>query len=72
MILYFSTNPDQLEKNEQDDELVEIMKEYAKQFDASPYQDEKLYNQNINKRLARKEKQYQSDGQWLEDRKSVV
>src|SRR5574337_683199 len=56
----FSTNPDQLEKNEQDDELVEIMKEYAKQFDASPYQDEKLYNQNINKRLARKEKQYQS------------
>lgn len=23
----FSTNPDQLEKNEQDDELVEIMKE---------------------------------------------
>ncbi|MDM5145246.1 hypothetical protein ICE98_02380 [Lactococcus lactis] len=45
----FSTNPDQLEKNEQDDELVEIMKEYAKQFDASPYQDEKLYNQNINK-----------------------
>ena len=62
----FSTNPDQLEKNEQDDELVEIMKEYAKQFDASPYQDEKLYNQNINKRLARKEKQYQSDGQWLD------
>lgn len=42
------------------------MKEYAKQFDASPYQDEKLYNQNINKRLARKEKQYQSDGQWLD------
>ncbi|MCE2233302.1 DEAD/DEAH box helicase, partial [Streptococcus thermophilus] len=62
----FSTNPDQLEKNEQDDELVEIMKEYAKQFDASPYKDEKLYNQNINKRLARKEKQYQSDGQWLD------
>lgn len=42
------------------------MKEYAKQFDASPYQDEKLYNQNINKRLARKEKQYQSEGQWLD------
>ena len=41
------------------------MKEYAKQFDASPYKDEKLYNQNINKRLARQEKQYPSDGQWL-------
>ena len=62
----FSTNPDQLEKNERDDELVEIMKEYSKQFDVSPYQDEKLYNQNLNKRLARKEKQYQSDGQWLD------
>ncbi|EAE7185984.1 MULTISPECIES: HsdR family type I site-specific deoxyribonuclease [Enterococcaceae] len=62
----FSTNPDQLEKNKQDDELVAIMEDYAHQFDVSPYQDEKLYNQNINKRLARKEKQYQTDGQWLD------
>lgn len=62
----FSTNPDQLGKNKNDDELAEIMEEYAHQFGASPYQDEKLYNKNINKRLGRKEKQYQTDGQWLD------
>lgn len=62
----FSTNPDQLDKNEQDDELVEIMRDYAHQFDSTPYEDEKLYNQNINKRLARKETQYQMNGQWLD------
>lgn len=32
----FSTNPDQLEKNKQDDELVAIMEDYAHQFDVSP------------------------------------
>ncbi|ANZ94785.1 DEAD/DEAH box helicase [Brochothrix thermosphacta] len=62
----FSTNPDQLDKNEQDDELAEIMRDYANQFDSTPYEDEKLYNQNINKRLARKETQYQMNGQWLD------
>lgn len=62
----FSTNPDQLEKNQQDDELLEIMKEYSEMYDQSAYTDEKLYNQNINKRLARKEAQYQKEGQWLD------
>lgn len=62
----FSTNPDQLDKNAQDDELVEIMTDYAKQFDMTAHDDEKLYNQNINRRLARKEKQYQINGQWLD------
>ena len=62
----FSTNPDQLEKNQQDDELLEIMKEYSEMYDQAAYTDEKLYNQNINKRLARKEAQYQKDGQWLD------
>lgn len=62
----FSTNPDQLEKNTVDDELLQLMNDYAKQFSSTPYTDEKLYNKNINKRLARKEKQYQTDGQWLD------
>jgi type I restriction enzyme R subunit len=62
----FSTNPDQLEKNQQDDELLEIMKEYSEMYDQADYTDEKLYNQNVNKRLARKEAQYQKDGQWLD------
>ncbi|MFK4879158.1 type I restriction endonuclease subunit R [Lactococcus petauri] len=62
----FSTNPDQLEKNQQDNELLEIMKEYSEMYDQAAYTDEKLYNQNINKRLARKEAQYQKDGQWLD------
>lgn len=62
----FSTNPDQQDQNATDDELLTIMADYAKQFDSTPYTDEKLYNQNINKRLARKERQYQTDGQWLD------
>ncbi len=62
----FSTNPDQQDKNSTDDELLEIMSDYAQQFDTTIYTDEKSYNQNINKRLARKEKQYQSNGQWLD------
>lgn len=62
----FSTNPDQLEKNQQDDELLDIMKEYSEMYQQTAYTDEKLYNQNINKRLARKEAQYQKNGQWLD------
>ncbi|AOT56400.1 type I restriction endonuclease subunit R [Weissella soli] len=62
----FSTNPEQQDQNQTDDELLKIMADYAKQFNSTPYTDEKLYNQNINNRLARKEKQYQSDGQWLD------
>lgn len=62
----FSTNPDQLEKNGQDDELLSIMKDYSDMYHQTAYTDEKRYNQNINKRLARKEAQYQKDGQWLD------
>ncbi|QEA55079.1 type I restriction endonuclease subunit R [Leuconostoc citreum] len=62
----FSTNPDQQDKDHTDDDLMRIMAEYSKQYDTPAYTDEKRYNQNINKRLARKEKQYQSDGQWLD------
>lgn len=62
----FSTNPDQLEKNRQNDELLDIMKEYSEMYQQTAYTDEKLYNQNINKRLARKEAQYQKNGQWLD------
>lgn len=62
----FSTNSEQQDQNQADDELLEIMADYAKQFNSTPYTDEKLYNQNINNRLARKEKPYQSDGQWLD------
>lgn len=62
----FSTNPDQLEKNQVDDDLLAIMKTYSKMYGQPAYTDEKLYNQNINKRLARKEAQYQKDGQWLD------
>ncbi|MGO3539194.1 MAG: type I restriction endonuclease subunit R, partial [Leuconostoc mesenteroides] len=62
----FSTNPEQQDKNHTDDALLRIMAEYSKQYETPAYTDEKRYNQNINKRLARKEKQYQSDGQWLD------
>lgn len=62
----FSTNPEQQEKNKQDDELTEIMKSYGEMYHQAAYTDEKRYNQNINKRLARKEVQYQKDGQWLD------
>lgn len=62
----FSTNPDQQDQNATEVELLEIMADYAHQFNSTPYTDEKLYNQNINKRLARKEKQYQKEGQWLD------
>jgi len=46
-------------------EIVEIMEHYNVMFGTN-YTDIDLYNQNINKRLARKEAQYQKDGQWLD------
>lgn len=62
----FSTNPDQKDINVADDELAEIMEEYSQLFNSTPYTDEKLYNKNINKRLERKEIQYQQNGEWLD------
>ena len=62
----FSTNPERQERKiTADDDLLRIMAGYSKQYDTPAYTDEKRYNQNINKRFARKEKQYRSDGQWL-------
>ncbi|MCE4994340.1 type I restriction endonuclease subunit R [Staphylococcus xylosus] len=62
----FSTNPDQQDINNSDDELSKIMEEYSQLFNSTPYTDEKLYNKNINKRLERKERQYQKNGEWLD------
>jgi len=50
---------------ETNNEISEIMEQYNKMFRTS-YTDIDLYNQNINKRLARKEAQYKKDGQWLD------
>ncbi|WP_313185082.1 type I restriction endonuclease subunit R [Lacrimispora sp.] len=47
------------------EELMGIMKEYNSMFGTN-YTDIDLYNQNINNRLARKDAQYQKDGQWLD------
>ncbi|GLC80757.1 type I restriction endonuclease subunit R [Lacrimispora brassicae] len=46
-------------------EIIEIMEQYNAMFGTN-YTDIDLFNQNINKRLARKEAQYQKDGQWLD------
>lgn len=62
----FSKNPNQEEINLAEDELMEIMADYSQQFDSPLYTDEKRYNDNINKRLERKELQYQTSGQWLD------
>lgn len=47
------------------EELTGIMKQYNDMFGTN-YKDIDLYNQNINNRLARKDVQYQKDGQWLD------
>lgn len=62
----FSTDPDQKEINVADDELTKMMEEYSQLFNSTQYTDQKHYNENINKRLERKEKQYQTNGQWLD------
>lgn len=62
----FSKNADQKEMNIAEDELAKIMEEYSQLFNTTTYTDEKLYNKNINKRLERKERQYQKNGEWLD------
>ncbi|MCL2722052.1 MAG: HsdR family type I site-specific deoxyribonuclease [Treponema sp.] len=61
----YSIAENQDEKNNATKEIEEIMTEYNAMFDTS-YTDIDLYNQNINNRLAKKEIQYQKDGQWLD------
>lgn len=61
----YSIAESQDEISASNDEITEIMDQYNTLFDTS-YTDIDLYNQNINKRLARKEAQYQKDGQWLD------
>ncbi len=53
------------EKNDADKEITEIMSQYNTLF-GTTYTDIDLYNQNINRRLARKDAQYQKDGGWLD------
>ena len=62
----FSTQHEQDEINVAQDELNEFMRDYSKLYNSAPYTDENLYNRNINNRLARKDHQYQKDGQWLD------
>ena len=61
----YSVAENQDEINAATEEVHEIMEQYNKMF-GTRFEDIDLYNQNINKRLARKEIQYQKDGQWLD------
>ena len=51
--------------NEAQAEINAIMQEYNAVF-GTKYSDPDLFNRNINSRLARKDVQYQKDGQWLD------
>jgi len=78
----YSLSEKQDEKNEAQEELLKIMREYDTVFgthyadsakkvrkngeDEESEIDDSNYNQNINNRLARKGAQYQKDGQWLD------
>lgn len=61
----YSIAENQGEMNAANEEIYEIMKDYNTLFGTN-YTDPDLYNQNINNRLARKDAQYQKDGQWLD------
>lgn len=61
----YSVNENQEEKIDAAKEMADIMEQYNRIF-GTTYKDTDLYNQNINKRLARKEAVYQKDGQWLD------
>jgi len=61
----YSIAENQDEINAANDEIAEIMRQYNAVFGTN-YTDADLYNQNINNRLARKDAQYQKDGQWLD------
>ena len=61
----YSTAENQDEMNEAAAEIAAIMQDYNHTF-GTTYTDIDKFNANINKRLARKEAQYQKDGQWLD------
>ena len=60
----FSLSSEQGEVNAETDEMNAIIDDYNAVFGTNANIDN--YNENINKRLARKEIQYQKDGQWLD------
>lgn len=61
----YSISENQEEMNEAKIEMEAIMEEYNRVFGTSYMENDQL-NKNINSRLARKELQYQKDGQWLD------
>ena len=65
MAITYSVAENQEGMIDANNEIIEIMEQYNAMFGTN-YTDIDLYNQNINKRLARKEAQYQKDGQWLD------
>jgi type I restriction enzyme R subunit len=60
----FSLSSEQGEVNAETEEMNAIIDDYNAVFGTNANIDN--YNENINKRLARKEAQYQKDGQWLD------
>jgi len=61
----YSLSENQDEMNAAQAEINAIMQDYNAMFGTS-YTDVDQYNKNINNRLARKDAQYQKDGQWLD------
>lgn len=61
----YSISENQDEINEEQAEMDAIREEYNKVFGTN-YTDVDQLNKNINSRLARKDLQYQKDGQWLD------
>jgi len=60
----YSLGDNQDEMNAAQDEMQTIINDYNAMFDTNTTIEN--YNENINKRLARKEAQYQANGQWLD------
>ncbi|MCL2522410.1 MAG: HsdR family type I site-specific deoxyribonuclease [Erysipelotrichales bacterium] len=61
----YSLSDNQNEINQEQIEINAIMQEYNELFKTN-YTDIDQLNKNINNRLARKDVQYQKDGQWLD------
>jgi len=61
----YSLSDTQDEMNAANEEMAGIMQAYNEQFGTS-YTELGTFNRNVNDRLARKDTQYQKDGQWLD------
>ena len=61
----YSLSENQSDMNDDMAEMQSIMEDYKELF-GTPYTDVDKFNKNINNRLARKDAQYQKDGQWLD------